>query len=69
MGGSRGADWTGYGWLAEEDRNRRKTGEARKGRGEKKKGKAEQSSRSQTHGFSDLFLGRSPPRCEPRRFF
>ena len=24
MGGSRGADWTGYGWLAEEDRNRGK---------------------------------------------
>uniref|UniRef100_F6H6M5 Uncharacterized protein n=1 Tax=Vitis vinifera TaxID=29760 RepID=F6H6M5_VITVI len=30
---------------------------------------SEQSSRSQTHGFSDLFLGRSPLRCEPRRFF
>ena len=30
MGGSRGADWTGYGWLAEEDRNRRKTEEKRK---------------------------------------
>ena len=29
MGGSRGADWKGYGWLAEEGRNRRKTEEKR----------------------------------------
>ena len=27
VGGSRGADWKGYGWLAEEGRNRRKTEE------------------------------------------
>ena len=42
----------------------------RKEGGGTKERKAEQSSRSQTHGFSDLFflLGRSPPRCEPRRF-
>ena len=33
MGGSRGADWTGYGWLAEEDTNGRET--------EEKKGKKE----------------------------
>ena len=73
---SGGADWTGYGWLAEEDRNRRKTEEEKEKNGRKRGGsaerrgvrKAEQSSRSETHGFSDLFLGRSPPRCEPRRF-
>ena len=34
VGDSRGADWTGYDWLAEEDRNRRKTEEKRrKGKG------------------------------------
>ena len=73
---SGGADWTGYGWLAEEDRNKRKTEEEKEKKGRKRGGsaerrgvrKAEQSSRSETHGFSDLFLGRSPPRCEPRRF-
>ena len=38
MGGSRGADWTGYGWLAEEDTNRRKTEEKRRKRKRKERG-------------------------------
>ena len=52
MGGSRGADWTGYGWLAEEERNRRKTekkrekkkkggGDFRREGGRKRRGKAD----------------------------
>ena len=78
------ADGTGYGWLAArrgEQRGQKRRKEDRgleedpfesAGEGSaERKGvrKAEQSSWSQTHGFSDLFLGRSPPRCEPRRFF
>ena len=40
VGGSRGADWTGCGWLAEGDTNRRKTEEKKeKERGETRRKK------------------------------
>eukprot|EP00261_Vitis_vinifera_P028540 XP_010662799.1 PREDICTED: receptor-like protein 12 [Vitis vinifera] len=72
------ADGTRYGWLAArrgeqrgQKREKEDPFEGAGGGSAERKGvrKAEQSSRSQTHGFSDLFLGRSPLRCEPRRFF
>ena len=39
VGGSRGADWTGYGWLAEEERNRRKRKKKKEKRKKRKKKK------------------------------
>ena len=42
MGGSRGADWTGYGWLAEEERNRRKTEKKREKREKRRVGNGQE---------------------------
>ena len=57
MAGIRLACW-GKGKSGEE-----KGGHLQKGRGWEKRSRVA----GETHGFSDLFLGRSPPRCEPRR--